>query len=236
MIQRMTILKLIATALLTFSTGLSAYGLSNGALLKPQLVVCTDIAPGNVEPDDMESMVHLMAYADMFEIEALITSVGWNCDPYPKEWAQYLYRVIDAYEKDVKNLMKRSKQKHFLPIKKENGRQRIGYWPSAAYLRSRTMMGSERGGIKVIGEDNDSPGSQLLIRLADEEDPRPIYVAGWGGANTLAQAIWRVKQTRSAEELKAFVCKFRLYTITDQMLLVRSSISSVKSATKETFT
>ena len=55
-------------------------------------------------------------------------------------------------------------------------------------------MGSERGGIKVIGEDNDSPGSQLLIRLADEDDTRPIYVAGWGGANTLAQAIWRVKQ------------------------------------------
>ena len=52
--------------------------------------------------------------------------------------------------------------------------------------------------------------------MADEDDPRPIYVAAWGGANTLAQAIWRVKQTRSAEELKRFVRKFRLYTITDQ--------------------
>ena len=58
--------------------------------LKPRLVVCTDIAPADVEPDDMESMVRLMAYADMFEIEALITSVGWNCDPYPAEWAEYL--------------------------------------------------------------------------------------------------------------------------------------------------
>ena len=62
--------------------------------LKPRLVVCTDIAPADVEPDDMESMVRLMAYADQFEIEALITSVGWNCDPYPVEWAQYLQRVI----------------------------------------------------------------------------------------------------------------------------------------------
>ena len=42
--------------------------------LKPRLVVCTDIAPADVEPDDMESMVRLMAYADCFEIEALITS------------------------------------------------------------------------------------------------------------------------------------------------------------------
>ena len=188
---------------------------SEGAL-KPRLVVCTDIAPADVEPDDNESMVRLMAYADLFEIEALITSVGWNCDPYPVEWAQYLQRVIEAYRKDVPKLMKRSGQKDFLSIDQEEKSQFIGYWPSADYLKSRAVMGSERGGIKVIGEGNDSPGSELLIRLADEDDPRPIYVAAWGGANTLAQAIWRVKQTRSAEELKRFVRKFRIYTITDQ--------------------
>ena len=184
--------------------------------LKPRLVVCTDIAPADVEPDDMESMVRLMAYADMFEIEALITSVGWNCDPYPAEWAQYLQRVIEAYRKDVPKLMRRSGQQEFMSLEEENKQQSIGYWPSADYVKSRAVMGSIHGGIKVIGSDNDSPGSELLIRLADEEDPRPIYVAAWGGANTLAQAIWRVKQTRSAEELKKFVRKFRIYTITDQ--------------------
>ena len=186
------------------------------AELKPRLVVCTDIAPADVEPDDMESMVRLMAYADMFEMEALITSVGWNCDPYPKEWAQYLYRVIDAYEQDVTKLMKRSGQESFLSPAEENGQQRIGYWPSADYIRSRAVMGSENGGIKVIGQGNDSPGSELLIRLADEDDPRPIHVAAWGGANTLAQAIWKVQQTRSDDEVKSFVRKFRIYTITDQ--------------------
>ena len=184
--------------------------------LKPRLVVCTDIAPADVEPDDMESMVRLMAYADMFEIEALITSVGWNCDPYPAEWAEYLQRVIEAYRKDVPKLMKRSGQQEFMPLEDENKQQYIGYWPSADYVKSRAVMGSIHGGIKAIGADNDSPGSELLIRLADEDDTRPIYVAAWGGANTLAQAIWRVKQTRSAEELKKFVRKFRIYTITDQ--------------------
>ena len=184
--------------------------------LKPRLVVCTDIAPADVEPDDMESMVRLMAYADMFEIEALITSVGWNCDPYPAEWAEYLQRVIEAYRKDVPKLMRRSGQQEFMPLEDENKQQYIGYWPSADYVKSRAVMGSIHGGIKVIGADNDSPGSELLIRLADEDDTRPIYVAAWGGANTLAQAIWRVKQTRSAEELKRFVRKFRIYTITDQ--------------------
>ena len=184
--------------------------------LKPRLVVCTDIAPADVEPDDNESMVRLMAYADRFEIEAVITTVGWNCDPYPTEWREYLTRVIEAYRHDVPNLMKRSCQESFLPLEQENGRQQLGYWPSADYISSRAVMGSQRGGIKVIGEGNDSPGSNLLIRLADEDDPRPIYVAAWGGANTLAQAIWRVQQSRTPEALKRFLHKFRVYTITDQ--------------------
>ena len=181
--------------------------------LKPRIVVLTDIGPAEVEPDDNESAVRLLAYADRFEIEALITTIGWNCDPYPAEWAEYLNRVIDGYEVDVRNLMNRSGQVSF---RVNEDRQTLGYWPSVGYLRSRTVMGSTRAGIGVIGEGNDSPGSELLIRLADEDDPRPIWVCSWGGANTLSQAIWKVQQTRTPEELKAFLRKFRLYTITDQ--------------------
>jgi len=201
------LLLLLALPMLTFA---------DENCLKPRLVVCTDIAPADVEPDDNESMVRLMAYADRFEVEALITSVGWNCDPYPAEWAEYLQRVIEAYRQDAPKLMKRSGQSSFMSLEEENAQQPLGYWPSADYLKSRAVMGSVHGGIKVIGEGNDSQGSELLIRLADEDDPRPIYVAAWGGANTLAQAIWRVKQTRTPEELKQFVHKFRIYTITDQ--------------------
>ena len=184
--------------------------------LKPRIVVMTDIGPAEVEPDDNESAVRLMAYADRFEIEGIITTIGWNCDPYPEEWAVYLKRVIDAYQVDVQNLMKRSSQNGFQSIERENGRQELGYWPSADYIRSRAMMGSRRAGIGVIGPDNDSPGSELLIRLADEDDDRPIWLCSWGGANTFAQAVWRVKQERSEEELRKFLRKFRLYTITDQ--------------------
>ena len=214
MVKAFRVVSVVSTFLLLL---VATMGQAKGeAGLKPRLVVCTDIAPADVEPDDMESMVRLMAYADQYEIEALITTVGWNCDPYPVEWAVYLQRVIEAYRKDVPNLMKRSAQPSFLPLEEENGAQQLGYWPSADYLKGRAVMGSQRGGIKVICEGNDSPGSELLIRLADEADDRPIYVAAWGGANTLAQAVWRVKQTRSAEALKRFVNKFRIYTITDQ--------------------
>ena len=181
--------------------------------LKPRIVVLTDIGPAEVEPDDNESAVRLLSYADRFEIEAIVTTIGWNCDPYPEEWAEYLYRVIDGYETDVENLMKRSGQTGFLESEEQ---QELGYWPSAGYIRSRSVMGSTRAGIGVIGEGNDSPGSDLLIRLADENDPRPIWVCSWGGANTLSQAIWRVQQTRSEEDFKVFIRKFRLYTITDQ--------------------
>ena len=204
------------TTLLLLLLGVAMMGNAKQKVLKPRLVVCTDIAPADVEPDDMESMVRLMAYADMFEIEAVITSVGWNCDPYPMDWMKYLGQVVRAYDQDVPNLMKRSGQKKHLSLKKENGSQQIGYWPSAEYIDKRCVMGSMYGGIRSIGERNDSPGSELLIRLADEDDPRPIYVAAWGGANTLAQAIWRVKQTRTADEVRNFVRKFRLFTITDQ--------------------
>ena len=210
----MRIFAWIVAALMAMPMG--AQTTRQDSMLKPRLVVCTDIAPADVEPDDMESMVHLMAYADMFEIEALITSVGWNCDPYPIAWSLYMYRVMGAYATDVKNLMKRSGQKEFLSMEQENARQRIGYWPSAEYVTSRVVMGSTNGGIRSIGEQNDSPGSELLIRLADEDDPRPIYVAAWGGANTLAQAIWKVKQTRTPDEVRNFVHKVRVFTITDQ--------------------
>jgi len=152
---------------------------------KPRIVVLTDIAPANVEPDDMESMIRLMAHADLYEIEALIASGGWNSSgrAYPLEWMDSLSRVIDAYEKDLSKLMRRSEQTSFLPLDKEGRKQTIGYWPSPDYLRSRVMPGSLRLGQKEIGEKNRSKGSDYIIRLADEKDKRPLWILAWGGAN-----------------------------------------------------
>ena len=140
--------------------------------LKPRIIVLTDIAPGNVEPDDMESMVRLLAYTDVLEIEAIITSTGWNCDPYPDGWADSLQRVIDAYEHDVPNLMKRSNQRGFLPLAEEKGKQTIGYWVSPTYLRSRAVMGSRRSGIAVIGEGNRNP----VVIVNGKKGTEPILI------------------------------------------------------------
>lgn len=180
--------------------------------LKPRIIVLTDIGPNDVEPDDMESMVRLLVHADQFEIEALIATTGWNNNG-GQERIDLIHTALDAYEKDLPHLSKRSAQRAFA---KNESMQSLGYWPSPDYLRSRTVMGSTTMGMKYIGEDNDSPGSELIIKLADEKDERPIWVTVWGGGNTLAQAIWRVQQDRTQAELKAFLRKLRVYAITDQ--------------------
>lgn len=186
--------------------------------LKPRIVVLTDIAPGETEPDDMESVVRLLSHADLFEIEAIVTGSGWNSGggAYSDEWASYLHAVIDAYEKDLSNLMKRSCQQGFLPIEEESRQQKIGYWPSAEYLRVRHRMGSRYLGLEHIGQENVSPGSDMIIELAEEEDPRPLWILVWGGGNTAAQALWQLKESGDEERLNKVLDKIRLYTITDQ--------------------
>jgi len=183
------------------------------APLKPRLVVLTDIAPNNVEPDDMESMIRLLVHADMFEIEGLVHSTGWSASTTQEDYYQLIHEAIDLYEKDLPNLKKRSNQEQFLP---DESRQELGYWPSPDYLRQRTMFGSTKRGNQYIGANNASDGSNLIIKLADENDNRPIWVTVWGGGNTLAHAIWQVQKERGPEKLKAFLLKIRVYTITDQ--------------------
>jgi hypothetical protein len=185
---------------------------SLAAPLKPRIIVLTDIAPNNVEPDDMESLIRLLVHADRFEIEGLVATTGWS-NGGGQERPDLIHDAIHAYEKDLPNLRKRSNQDGQVA---DESRQPIGYWPSPAYLRSRTMLGSRKRGMHFIGKENDSPGSELIINTADEKDDRPVWVLAWGGGNTLAQAIWRVREGRTPEQLKTFLHKIRLYTITDQ--------------------
>lgn len=201
-----------------FASKLMATGSSAQESLKPRLVVLTDLAPGDVEPDDMESIVRLLVHADLYEIEAIITTSGWNSSEklYPESWRDILMTEIAAYEKDLPNLMKRSGQSGFLPAEQEEGKQSIGYWPSADYLRNRAKMGSLDFGREKLGEGNDSDGSELIIRLLKESDERPIWFGLWGGGNTLAQALWRIKNEWDETAMNACLEKIYVYAITDQ--------------------
>ena len=219
LIKKINLARIFVIPLIVFGLpGLHAVHAQKPAALKPRLVVLTDIAPVNVEPDDQQSMVRLLSYADRFDIEALVVASGWNSSErtLPASWMGILKLTLDAYEKDLPNLMKRSGQQGFLSLPGEAKPQKLGYWPSAAYLRSLSMFGSLNQGMKEIGDGNNSAGSDFIIKLVDEEDDRPLWISVWGGANTLAQAIWRVKKERTPEQLKTFLHKLRVYTILDQ--------------------
>lgn len=62
----------------------------------------------------------------------------------------------------------------------------------------------------------DSEGSDWIIKTVDSEDSRPVWVLIWGGPNCLAQALWKVKETRSVQDVEKFVKKLRVYAISDQ--------------------
>ncbi|MBN2611252.1 MAG: DUF1593 domain-containing protein [Bacteroidales bacterium] len=183
----------------------------DGKPLKPRIVVLTDVSTW--ETDDSESLVRLFAHADMFEIEGLIYTTGWSLEETRDDFFQLIHDAIDAYEKDLPNLMKRSGQTGF---EENESRQVIGYWPDAEYLRKCTMNGSKKRGIGQIGKENVSDGSNHIIKMADEDDERPLWILIWGGGNTLAQAIWQVQQERDENDLKAFLHKIPTYAITDQ--------------------
>ena len=68
----------------------------------------------------------------------------------------------------------------------------------------------------AVGTRHDSPGSELLIEALKRRDKRPLWVLVWGGPNVLAQALWKVRETHTAEQTAAMVRKLRVYTISDQ--------------------
>lgn len=160
---------------------------------KNRLVVLTDIGG---DPDDQMSMVRLMTYANHFDIEGLIAT------PHGSQYVvepEYIERIITAYGGVRENL-----ELH-----------EAGY-PTEAYLKEHISKGLPFDGMDAVGMGKDSPGSELLISRVDREDERPLWVTVWGGPNVLAQALWKVRETRSKKELAAFVAKLRVYAISDQ--------------------
>ena len=169
-------------------------GLSASADEHPRIVVLTDITN---EPDDQESLVRFLVYSNEFEVEALIaTTSTWLRN---RTSVQNIRDCVRAYGKVQANLSKHA-----------DG------FPSLDELEAVITEGFPAFGMAGVGEGKDTPGSNKIIEVVDQEDERPVWVTAWGGANCLAQALWRVRKDRSAEELDKFVAKIRVYTISDQ--------------------
>lgn len=164
------------------------------AQVKPRVFVLTDIEN---EPDDAMSLVRFLVYANNYDIEGLAATTSIH--QKDKVATYRLKEIVEAYAKVRDNL-----EKH------ETG------FPTGDYLKSIITEGLPKYGMQAIGKEYDSKASELLIQCVDKNDARPLWVPVWGGPNVLGQALWKVKQTRSAKELEKFVSKLRVYAISDQ--------------------
>jgi hypothetical protein len=161
---------------------------------KPRVIVISDI--GN-EPDDQMSFVRLLMYSNEFDIEAMIatTSTWQKAAAHPET----MHALIQAYGQVRPNLLKHA-----------------AGWPATEDLGARVFAGQSAYGMAATGPDRMSEGAKAIIRAADREDDRPLWICVWGGANTLAQALLRARETLPPEELEKLIARLRVYSISDQ--------------------
>lgn len=161
---------------------------------KPRLLVLTDISN---EPDDEESLVRLLVYSNEFDIEGLVatTSVWLKNQVRP----DLLVRGVKAYGQVRANLLLHAP----------------GY-PDAERLLDGVKASRPEFGMAGVGDGKRTEGSDWIIKVVDRADDRPLWIAVWGGANCLAQALWDVKRERSPADVELFVAKLRVYAISDQ--------------------
>ncbi len=161
---------------------------------RPRVVVMTDIAN---EPDDQMSMVRFLLYSNGFDVEGLVaTTSTWMKRAVRPD---VVLQVLDAYEKVQPNLLKHAPG-----------------FPTAAALKAVVVSGQAAYGMDAIGPGKTTAGSELILRAASRDDPRPLWVLAWGGANTLAQALLDARNARSTAEVRTLVSKLRVYAISDQ--------------------
>ena len=161
---------------------------------RPRVVVLTDIAN---EPDDQMSLVRFLLYSNQLDVEGLVaTTSTWMKSRVRPD---VILDVLGAYQQVQPNLL-----------------QHAPGFPSASALRGLVVAGQPGYGMAAVGPGQASAGSELLLRSAARDDPRPLWVAVWGGVNTLAQALSDARSSRPAGELAAVVAKLRVYSISDQ--------------------
>ncbi|GMV94444.1 MAG: hypothetical protein AMXMBFR82_42220 [Candidatus Hydrogenedentota bacterium] len=127
-----------------------------------RVIVSTDI--GGSDNDDYQSMVHFLMYADVFDVEGLISS------PPHAGRAEHIHLVLDAYEQDFPSLSKHAD------------------FPTADALRGVVKQGAVDAA-PAEGFSQATEGSRWMVERAKAGDPRPLYVIVWGSITDVAQAV-----------------------------------------------
>ncbi|GAA4394885.1 DUF1593 domain-containing protein [Nibrella viscosa] len=161
---------------------------------KTRLIVLTDIEN---EPDDSQSLVRLLTYANQLDIEGLVATTSIHLQK--RVAPETIHKIVDAYGKVQPNLLKHEP----------------GY-PTAQALKTVIKKGLPVYGMGGVGEGHDSEGSEWIVRMLEKPDERPLWISVWGGVNTLAQALWKIQKTRTPGQAEPLYRKLRVYTISDQ--------------------
>jgi hypothetical protein len=186
-------MKILLAAFFCFSLIL-AYQLPAQSPQKLRVVVLTDI---EADPDDSQSLVRFLLYSNQWDVEALIatTSIHQKSRVAPES----IHKILGAYGKVQSNLLKHEP----------------GY-PSLEQLKPKVKKGLPVYGMEGVGEGKDSEGSDWILQVLARPDNRPVWFCVWGGPNVLAQALWKLKQSKPAAEAEKIYNKVRVYTISDQ--------------------
>jgi hypothetical protein len=181
-------------SLLLFLFVLALNSISAQPTRKHRVIILSDI---EAEPDDIESFVRLVLYSNVIDIKGMIATTSiWHKNRVDPE---SIRKVVRAYGKVQPNLLKHEKG-----------------FPDEKTLLSLVKEGLPKYGMQGVGDGKDSEGSEWIIKLLEEKDDRPLWISVWGGANTLAQALDKIKKTKTKVEAKNLISKLRVYTISDQ--------------------
>ncbi|MDP3443082.1 MAG: DUF1593 domain-containing protein, partial [Ignavibacteria bacterium] len=161
---------------------------------KHRAIILTDI---EADPDDTQSLVRLLLYSNEIDIKGLIATT--SCWKRTSIAPESIENVINAYSKVYSNLIKHEPD-----------------FPDTEQLLKLVKKGLPKYGMLGVGEGNDSEGSDWIIKVLEEKDERPLWISVWGGVNTLAQALFKIKNTKSEKEASELIAKLRVYTISDQ--------------------
>ncbi len=179
--------------------------LNAAAIDRPRLIVLADINSFKAAEGDTsasQSIIRLLLYSDVLDIEGLVAGSG--LDHGQKVRPDFLRAAIQGYKGVQQNLHLHSPD-----------------FPPAEDLMRLVKAGQPVAGFNVrvndsIGRLRDTEASNWIIAAADKSDPRPLWICALGGTADLAQALWKVRDTRSEGDLLKFVAKLRVHAIGDQ--------------------
>ncbi|SDL32923.1 nucleoside hydrolase-like domain-containing protein [Kriegella aquimaris] len=164
---------------------------------RPRLLVLTDIGG---DPDDEQSIRHLLVYSNEFRIEGLIAT----SDNIPRKGYKHRIRT-DLLVKAIKD---------YGEVRENLLLHNLNY-PTAESLLKVVHGGQVNRGVENLKIGKETSGSKHIIKTVDASKEL-LYITIWGGAHDLAQALLDIKSTRSPRKVETFVKKLRVFAISDQ--------------------